>query len=83
MAWIQEIKTIECAHVWRLYCLYHEMPYAIFQIGQEEFLEGTYTSKYEKADSLFGIKKGGGLWWRKSFSTQGGHIGFLCGTFFT
>jgi len=35
--------------------------------GAEEFLEGTYTSKYEKTDSLFGIKKGGGCGGGKVF----------------
>jgi hypothetical protein len=35
--------------------------------GNEEFLEGTYTSKYEKSDSLLGIKRGGGCGGGKVF----------------
>ena len=67
MALIQEIKTVELrmsggSVACIMKCL---MQYS--KSGQEEFLEGTYTSKYEKADSLFGIKKGGGCGGGKVF----------------
>ena len=67
MALVQEIKTVELrmsggSVACIMKCL---MQYS--KSGQEEFLEGTYTSKYEKADSLFGIKKGGGCGGGKVF----------------
>jgi hypothetical protein len=67
MALVQEIKTVELrmsggsvACIMR--CLLH---YA--KSGNEEFLEGTYTSKYEKSDSLLGIRRGGGCGGGKVF----------------
>lgn len=64
---IQEIKTVELrmsgssvACIMR--CL---MEYS--KSGQEEFLEGTYTSKYEKSDKDFGISKGAGCGGGKVF----------------
>jgi hypothetical protein len=67
MALVQEIKTVELrmsggsvACIMR--CL---LQYA--KSGNEEFLEGTYTSKYEKSDSLLGIKRGGGCGGGKVF----------------
>lgn len=60
MALIQEIKTVELrmsggsvACIMRCLLNYERS-------GNEEFLEGTYTSKYEKSDKDYGIKKGGG-----------------------
>jgi hypothetical protein len=67
MALVQEIKTVELrmsggsvACIMR--CL---LQYA--KSGNEEFLEGTYTSKYEKSDSLLGIRRGGGCGGGKVF----------------
>jgi len=60
MALIQEIRTVELrmsggsvACIMRCLLNYERS-------GNEEFLEGTYTSKYEKSDKDYGIKKGGG-----------------------
>lgn len=64
---LQEIKTVELrmsgssvACIMR--CL---MEYS--KSGKEEFLEGTYTSKYEKSDKDFGISKGAGCGGGKVF----------------
>jgi hypothetical protein len=58
MALIQEIRTVELrmsggsvACIMRCLMNYERS-------GNEEFLEGTYTSKHEKADKRFGIEKG-------------------------
>ncbi|MCU7549125.1 hypothetical protein OCK74_08360 [Chitinophagaceae bacterium LB-8] len=57
-ALIQEIKTVELrmtggsvACIMKLFMNYTKS-------GKEEFLEGTYTSKYEKSDKKYGITKG-------------------------
>lgn len=64
---LQEIKTVELrmsgssvACIMR--CL---MEYS--KSGKEEFLEGTYSSKYEKSDKDFGISKGAGCGGGKVF----------------
>lgn len=64
---VQEIKTVELrmsgssvACIMR--CL---MEYS--RSGKEEFLEGTYTSKYEKSDKEFGIARGAGCGGGKVF----------------
>lgn len=64
---IQEIKTVEVrmsgnsvACIMR--CL---MEYS--KSGKEEFLEGTYNSKYEKSDKEYGISRGGGCGGGKVF----------------
>jgi hypothetical protein len=67
MALVQEIKTVELrmsggSVACIMKCL---MQYS--KSGQEEFLEGTYTSKYEKTDSMYGIRKGGGCGGGKVF----------------
>jgi hypothetical protein len=67
MALVQEIKTVELrmsggSVACIMKCL---LQYA--KSGNEEFLEGTYTSKYEKSDSLLGIKRGGGCGGGKVF----------------
>lgn len=67
MALVQEIKTVELrmsggSVACIMKCL---MQYS--KSGQEEFLEGSYTSKYEKTDSMYGIRKGGGCGGGKVF----------------
>ncbi|OLY92757.1 hypothetical protein SAMN05444008_10279 [Cnuella takakiae] len=64
---LQEIKTVELrmsgssvACIMR--CL---MEYS--KSGKEEFLEGTYSSKYEKSDKEFGISRGAGCGGGKVF----------------
>lgn len=59
LALIQEIKTVEVrmssgsvACIMRCMLNYERS-------GNEEFLEGTYTSKYENSDKRYGIEKGG------------------------
>lgn len=67
MALVQEIKTVEVrmansSVACIMKCL---MQYA--KSGKEEFLEGTYTSRYEKADKQYGIKEGDGCGGGKIF----------------
>lgn len=67
MALVQEIKTVEVrmsggSVACIMKCL---MQYS--KSGKEEFLEGTYTSKYEKSDKQFGIKQGEGCGGGKIF----------------
>jgi hypothetical protein len=56
---IQEIRTVEVRmSSFSVACIMkYNLTYA--KSGNEEFLEGTYTSKYEKSDSLFGVRRGG------------------------
>ena len=66
-ALIQEIKTVELRMSGGSVACIMKCVMQYEKSGQEEFLEGTYTSKYEKTDSLFGIKKGGGCGGGKVF----------------
>ena len=58
-ALVQEIKTVELKmEMSSVACIMKcKMEYA--RSGNEEFLEGTYTSSYEKADLVNGIRRGG------------------------
>ena len=66
-ALVQEIKTVELRMSGGSVACIMKCVMQYEKSGQEEFLEGTYTSKYEKTDSLFGIKKGGGCGGGKVF----------------
>jgi hypothetical protein len=66
LALIQEIKTVEVRSSSGLVCIMRcVLNYE--RSGSEEFLEGTYTSKYEQADKRYGIEKGGGCGGGKVF----------------
>lgn len=67
MALVQEIKTVEVRMSAGSIACIMKCLLKYERSGSEEFLEGTYTSKYEKSDSLFGIKKGGGCGGGKVF----------------
>jgi hypothetical protein len=67
MALVQEIKTVELRMSGGSVACIMKCLLKYEQSGKEEFLEGTYTSKYEKADSLLGIRKGGGCGGGKVF----------------
>jgi hypothetical protein len=56
---IQEIRTVEVKmSSFSVACIMkYKLNYA--KSGDEEFLEGTFSSKYEKSDSLFGLRRGG------------------------
>ena len=66
-ALVQEIKTVELRMSGGSVACIMKCMMQYEKSGAEEFLEGTYTSKYEKADSLFGIKKDGGCGGGKVF----------------
>jgi len=66
-ALVQEIKTVELRMSGGSVACIMKCVMQYEKSGAEEFLEGTYTSKYEKTDSLFGIKKGGGCGGGKVF----------------
>ena len=55
---IQEIRTVELKmSSFSVACIMkYNLEYS--RSGNEEFLEGTFTSKYEKSDSFFGIREG-------------------------
>jgi len=66
-ALVQEIKTVELRMSGGSVACIMKCVMQYEKSGAEEFLEGTYTSKYEKTDSLFGIRKGGGCGGGKVF----------------
>lgn len=67
MALVQEIKTVELRMSGGSVACIMKCLLQYERSGNEEFLEGSYTSKYEKTDSLFGIRKGGGCGGGKVF----------------
>ena len=58
-ALIQEIKTIEVRMAGSSVSCIQKFLFNYTRSGNEEFLEGTYTSTYEKTDPLMGINRGG------------------------
>jgi hypothetical protein len=58
-ALIQEIKTVELRMAGGSTACIMKCNFVYVKSGDEEFLEGTYTSAYEKTNTNFGIKKGG------------------------
>ena len=58
-ALIQEIKTVELRMAGSSVACIMKCSFVYSRSGNEEFLEGVYTSAYEKEDSLFGIRRGG------------------------
>src|SRR5215211_4204243 len=60
MALIQEIRTVELRMSSGSVACIMKCLLNYERSGNEEFLEGTYTSKYEKSDKDFGIKKNAG-----------------------
>lgn len=58
-ALIQEIKTVEVRMSGGSMACIMKCRVVYSRSGNEEFLEGTYTSSYEKSDSLLGIARGG------------------------
>lgn len=58
-ALIQEIKTVEVRMSSGSVACIMNCQFVYVKSGNEEFLEGTYTSKYEKTNSEFGTRKGG------------------------
>lgn len=58
MALVQEIKTVELKMAGGVACIMKcNMEY--IKSGKEEFLDGTYTSIFEKTDSVYGYVRGG------------------------
>lgn len=58
-ALIQEIKTVELRMSGGSMACIMKCNFQYSRSGDEEFLEGVYTSAYEKSDTLFGIARGG------------------------
>lgn len=58
-ALIQEIKTVELRMSGGSMACIMKCNIVYSRSGDEEFLEGTYTSTYEKDNSFFGVKRGG------------------------
>jgi hypothetical protein len=58
-ALIQEIKTVEVRMSGASVACIMNCKFTYVRSGNEEFLEGTYTSKYEKTSTEFGTRKGG------------------------
>lgn len=58
-ALVQEIKTVEVKMSGGSVACIMKCLFTYSKSGKEEFLEGDFTSSYEKADPLFGIKRGG------------------------
>jgi hypothetical protein len=58
-ALIQEIKTVEVKMSGGSIACIMKCLFTYSKSGKEEFLEGTFTSKYEKSDPLMGIQRGG------------------------
>jgi hypothetical protein len=67
MALVQEIKTVELRMSGGSVACIMKCLLQYEKSGEEEFLEGSYTSKYEKSDSLLGIMRGGGCGGGKVF----------------
>ena len=57
-ALIQEIKTVELKMSGGSYACIMKCSFIYTRSGNEEFLDGTYTSTFEKTDSLMGIRRG-------------------------
>lgn len=55
---VQEIKTVEVRMSGSSVACIMKYLMAYSKSGNEEFLEGTYTSKYEKSDERYGINRG-------------------------
>lgn len=58
-ALVQEIKTLELRMSGGSVACIMKCLFNYARSGNEEFLEGTFTSMYEKTDSAYGIKRGG------------------------
>src|SRR5438309_8616733 len=58
-ALIQEIKTVEVRMSGGSFACIMKCNVVYSKSGNEEFLEGTYTSMYEQSDSLLGLRRGG------------------------
>lgn len=58
-ALVQEIKTVEVKMSGGSVACIMKCLFTFSKSGKEEFLEGTFTSSYEKTDPLMGIKRGG------------------------
>jgi hypothetical protein len=58
-ALIQEIKTVEVRMSGSSFACIMKCNVVYSKSGNEEFLEGTYTSTYEQSDTLLGIRRGG------------------------
>lgn len=58
-ALVQEIKTVEVKMAGGSVACIMKCLFAYSKSGKEEFLEGKFTSMYEKTDPLMGIKRGG------------------------
>src|SRR5215211_3551990 len=58
-ALVQEIKTVELKMEGGSVACIMKCRLVYVRSGNEEFLEGEYTSTYEKSDPYFGIKRGG------------------------
>ncbi len=65
-ALVQEIKTVELKMQGSSVACIMKCRLVYSRSGKEEFLEGIYTSSYEKADLYFGIRRGG--------DCGGGHV---------
>jgi hypothetical protein len=58
-ALIQEIKTVEVKMSGGSIACIMKCQFIYSKSGKEEFLEGSFTSKYEKSDPLMGVQRGG------------------------
>lgn len=58
-ALVQEIKTVEVRMSGASVACIMNCQFSYVRSGNEEFLEGSYTSMYEKSDAEFGTKRGG------------------------
>jgi hypothetical protein len=58
-ALVQEIKTVELKMAGGSVACIMKCRLIYSRSGREEFLEGIYTSSYEKTDPFYGVKKGG------------------------
>lgn len=58
-ALVQEIKTVEVRMAGGSIACIMKCRLVYSQSGKEEFLDGVYTSTYEKTDPTYGVKRGG------------------------
>jgi hypothetical protein len=58
-ALVQEIKTVEVRMSGSSVACIMKCRLVYSRSGREEFLEGVYTSSYEKTDPFYGVRKGG------------------------
>ena len=58
-ALIQEIKTVEVRMSGASVACIMNCQFSYVKSGNEEFLEGTYTSQYEKSNNEYGTRRGG------------------------